>query len=81
VKNSNDYSHRRRSRGGRGSGLPQIFGCGVLYGLDLLGSHEMFDKIYTRSGFVSLQNVLNRQIAGVSPRTPLWELIALPRTP
>ena len=67
--------YSRRSRGGP----PQKFGHRVLCGSDpWIVDWNKFNisKIYIGSGFISLQNVLSRQISGASSR-PHRELTAL----
>ena len=86
VHNSFRTVHRSRSHGDPGVRTPtEIW----LWGLLWLNPHKNFTernlisaKLNIRSGYISLQNVRNRQVTRALPQTPLGELTsALLRSP
>ena len=77
--------HKRRSRVGPGGPDPTKI---WLWGLIWHRPHENFTEINvisaksdTRSGSLSLENVLNCEVSSASTQTPFGELTALPQTP
>jgi len=66
-----DSKHRRRFSGSPGVQTPQ--------NLVVRSYMPRTPSKISQKRLVSLENVLNRQVAGASPRTPLKKLIALPQ--